>query len=96
MTGKVVTLGDPGRHFWLTRSVARSLQVNLSDAMECDLLSTVGYEALVTRCRQCQHVTACEDWLAKQAGTARHAPPFCRNRDTLDDLAARLRPLRRA
>jgi len=76
--GKIFPLGSPETHFWLTRSMARRLGVNLSEAMADDLLSPQSYAAMVTRCRQCPHVGACQAWLA-QSTCAPEAPDHCLN-----------------
>ncbi len=55
--GIVSPLGDPAKHFWLTRSVARAMGLSLSEAMAEDRLSALDYADLVTRCRTCQRVT---------------------------------------
>lgn len=70
-------LGDPARHFWMTRSVARVMGVSLSDAMAEGQLTPKGYADLVTNCRRCVHVDACEYWLAHQAGRAETTPEGC-------------------
>mgnify|MGYP000441467491 CR=1 FL=1 len=90
MTARIAYLGDPTRHFWLTRSVARAIEVNLSEAMAQGLLSARGYAEMVTRCRRCPHVAECQSWLAENGGSATRAPAQCANRDTLNELAERL------
>ncbi|GAA6163952.1 hypothetical protein NBRC116590_16560 [Pelagimonas sp. KU-00592-HH] len=74
---KIQPLGDPARHFWMTRSMARVLGLSLSEAMADGRLSQKGYADLVTRCRQCHHVAACEHWLGQQGGHAEAAPECC-------------------
>lgn len=90
MNAHVAYLGDPTLHFWLTRSVARAMQVNLSDALAQGLLSAPDYSHMITRCRACQKVEDCEKWLANCGGTARSAPGFCAHADILDCLADRM------
>ncbi|MEQ9695778.1 DUF6455 family protein [Shimia sp. SDUM112013] len=80
-------LGDPARHFWLTRSVARSMGVSLSDAMAEGALSEKQYADLVTNCRKCALVDHCQSWLGGQAAGADCAPEGCVHAD----LFARLR-----
>lgn len=75
----IATLGDPARHFWITRSVARALGVSLSDAIADGLMTGDDYARMVTRCRTCQHVSACEQWLGQQAERAGQAPDWCLN-----------------
>lgn len=84
--GVIFSLGDPARHFWLTRSVARSMGVSLSEAMSTGRLSAQGYAQMVTDCRKCLFVTQCEHWLAQSGGGASEAPEVCANADLLNDL----------
>ncbi|SHM09447.1 hypothetical protein SAMN05443432_104385 [Roseovarius litoreus] len=90
MNAHVAYLGDPTRHFWLTRSVARAMNLNLSEAMAHGYLSARAYSDMITRCRTCQHVESCELWLASSAGGARCAPAHCVHADILNDLADRM------
>ena len=80
-------LGDTELHFWLTRSVARVMGVNLSEAMADNRLTAQDYSALVTACRGCALVENCTLWLAEHASTTRLAPPGCVNAGQLEDLA---------
>ncbi|WP_235857827.1 DUF6455 family protein [Marimonas lutisalis] len=86
MSDNVIHLGSPELHFWLTRSVARAMGVNLSEAMARGELSADGYAALVTRCRQCPHVASCETWLATGAVQRCEALEVCANREVLERL----------
>lgn len=82
----VLRLGDPARHFWITRGVARAMGVRLGDAMADGRLSAEGYARLVTRCRTCPHVADCERWLAYHPGPTGAAPDNCCNADVLESL----------
>ncbi len=91
MNAHVAYLGDPTRHFWLTRSVARAMDVNLSEALAQGLLSARGYSDMITKCRTCQHVAQCEMWLASFGGAANRAPEHCAHADILNALADRMK-----
>ncbi|SPF81164.1 DUF6455 family protein [Pseudoprimorskyibacter insulae] len=82
----IMHLGDPVHHFWLTRSVARVLGLNLADEMRSGHLSEKDYAGMITRCRTCPHVAACQEWLSDchAGGTAPLAE--CRNSDLLTAL----------
>ena len=85
--GRILSLGAPERHFWLTRSMARTIGVSLSEAMAEERLSPQGYAELVTRCRQCPHVEACHQWLGSaDAVNADHVPGHCLNATILNRL----------
>jgi hypothetical protein len=71
--------GDPDLHFWLTRSVGRSIGLNFSEALHEGRLTARRYADLVATCRTCPHVARCQAWLAETAGpgTIPRAPDFC-------------------
>jgi len=84
MTQKV--LGEVEKHFWLTRSVARCMNVSLSEAMAEGRLSADRYAELVTRCRASHCSSQCAIWLSEQQSEARTAPDFCANAHILNAL----------
>ncbi len=90
MTAQLSHLGDPNLHFWLTRSVARAVRVNLSDALASGQLTPTGYADMVTKCRRCPHAEACAAWLAENAAGALEVPAHCANAAILNDLIAEL------
>lgn len=84
---KAMDLGDIERHFWLTRSVARAMGVNLSEAMAEQRLSPEEYTEMVTFCRAQGCHAACQRWLAAQTGARPEGPPeYCANADILARL----------
>lgn len=80
------SIGDPARHFFLNRAVARSLGISLSDALSDGRLSARAYAGMVTNCRACLFAEACEHWLAAQISLADAPPPQCRNGALWRDL----------
>lgn len=86
MTAEVMRLGDPDLAFWMTRSVARAIGINLLHSMEAGALSAADYAALVTRCRKCPHAEVCTAWLAINGAGADRAPDHCANADALNAL----------
>ena len=83
----VANLGDPNRAFWLTRSVARTVGLNLSDAIDEGKLSVEDYAEMVTRCRMCPHPETCEVWLAANGKGALLVPDHCANATSLNRVA---------
>ncbi|TMV10369.1 hypothetical protein FGK63_01575 [Ruegeria sediminis] len=81
-----ISLGDIEKHFWLTRSVARCMDVSLSEAMAEGRLTEQGYAEMVTRCRAADCHRQCELWLATRQACAEAAPEFCANADVLNRL----------
>ena len=83
---KRVALGDVEKHFWLTRSVARCMNVSLTEAMADGRLTPDRYAELVTRCRASNCSGQCAIWLSEQQSEAHAAPDFCANADLLNAL----------
>ncbi|KUF10215.1 DUF6455 family protein [Pseudoponticoccus marisrubri] len=83
-------LGDPAHHFFLTRSVARVMGLSLSEAMNRGQLAPATYADMVTGCRACPLVEACQHWLAARTDLSASAPPGCCNGETLQRLARAL------
>lgn len=79
-------LGDPAVHFWLTRSAARAMGINLSEAIAAGRLSAQAYAQMVTACRRCPHVESCRNWLASEAMAQYSAFTDCPNRQDLEQL----------
>ncbi|HKK85916.1 MAG TPA: DUF6455 family protein [Roseovarius sp.] len=92
MTAQVSHLGDPNLHFWLTRSVARAVRVNLSDALAAGQITPNLYAEMVTKCRRCPHVATCEAWLAQNGAGAQEVPAHCANASILNALIEELGP----
>ena len=84
--GKMEYLGHPDRHFWMTRSMARALGLNPSDAIRAGELSSERYADMVAACRKCRHVARCQDWLARSGAGADQAPAFCAHAETFNTL----------
>ena len=82
----VLPLGDPAMHFWLTRSAARAMGINLSEAMAAGKLTARDYSAMVTNCRQCTFVEGCQRWLATVAVQRNETYEDCRNKALLEQL----------
>lgn len=71
-------LGDPALHFYMTRGIARLLDVNLGDALREGRLSPDAYAKMVTRCRGCAYAAQCKEMLAKTVDLDA-PPPHCPN-----------------
>ena len=79
-------VADVERHFWLARSVARVLGVNLSAAMAQGRLSATQYSEMIDRCQSGGCHASCEAWLARPSGSADAAPAECRIARILERL----------
>ena len=85
-TGVILRLGDPDRHFWLVRSVARVMSLNLGAAVARGDLEREAYRGIVNRCRRCPLVAQCESWLAASGGLSATPPPGCAVASDLERL----------
>ena len=86
MEGTSISLGTIERHFWLTRSVARVMDINLSECMADGRLDETGYATMITRCRAGGCHAMCESWLATQTDRPARAPEHCANAEVLNRL----------
>lgn len=84
--GIVARLGDPDRHFWLARSVARVIGLDLGAAVTRGDLSCEDYRAMINRCRTCPMVATCQTWLGASRGQAEAPPHGCLIAGELDGL----------
>lgn len=76
-TGVILKLGDPDRHFWLLRSVARVMNLHLGAAVARGDLGRDDFRNMVNKCRTCLLVDKCESWLAASCGVSATPPPGC-------------------
>ena len=75
----MTTLGDPRRHYWLVKGMAKATGVDLVGAVEQGRLTASEWAQTVQSCRACDWVDGCSDWL-KMGGIATVPPRSCRNR----------------
>lgn len=80
--------GNTDFHFWLTRSVGRTIGLNFSQAIGDGRLDAEEYRNLVYSCQTCPCVESCQRWLAGQRSASRvtRPPTFCRNARKLEAL----------
>ncbi|MCA0929109.1 DUF6455 family protein [Ruegeria profundi] len=80
------SLEDVEQHFWLTRSVARCMNISLTEAMAVGRLTPDCYAEMVGRCQAAQCSDKCALWLSQQQSEAPEAPEFCASADLLNPL----------
>jgi len=66
--------------------MARTMDLNLSDAIRSGELSFSRYAEMVALCRKCPNVVRCQEWLAHSAVGAARAAEFCAHADTFNTL----------
>jgi hypothetical protein len=76
-------------HAELMRRMAGTLGLDLTEAVLAGELAAPDLRGLVLNCMACREAGACTEFLDSHAETgADAAPGYCRNRATLDRLAA--------
>ena len=84
-------LGDPAEHLNLVRHMSRATGVDLAAAAADGRLTQEEWAGMVTRCRTCQWVDGCKDWLSllpEPGGAPEHPPVQCVNKGRLAQRAA--------
>lgn len=82
------TLGNARDHFWRVIKMAKANRVDLSDALDEGAITVDDYADMITGCRGCAQVGACDRLLATQPVLA-EAPDYCVNRKTFAQLKLR-------
>jgi hypothetical protein len=75
------TLGNARDHFWRVIKMAKANNVDLSTALDDGAISSAAYADMITGCRGCENVGACDRLLADNVQLDQ-APSFCVNQDT--------------
>lgn len=73
--------------FWLMRSAARKVGVDLRKAMEAGDFSPQKYATMVVNCCQCPLECQCRSWLDSTEGPSKSAPDGCLNSGAFAVLA---------
>lgn len=76
------------RHMDLMYKVSGAVGVDLGAAVADQRLTAPELRAMAIRCKGCKEEAACWAFLDEHDGEADAPPSFCRNRDTLNRLAA--------
>lgn len=87
MTKLLTGAASPDHAFWIARSVARVLGLDLSGALADGRLTPQGYAMLVARCENCRLAEGCQLWLAQQTGTPAAPIEGCANAEDFAALA---------
>lgn len=79
-------LHDLSRHFWLARSMARTVGLHFGDALRDGRMTSDDYARIVASCARCSAIQPCMAWLGNGANHGTEAPAFCRNAETFKRL----------
>lgn len=74
------------RHFWLSQGMARSIGVNVNEALRVGRLDRDAYAELVARCCHCARTEQCLGWMARQGAGAEALPGWCALKPELEAL----------
>ncbi|RAP41422.1 hypothetical protein BYZ73_10795 [Rhodovulum viride] len=69
--------GRLSKHFWLTQGMARTIGVNLNDALRSGQLGRGEYSELVAACAHCGRAEECMRWMGHQVTGADRLPEWC-------------------
>ena len=83
-------LGDPVKHLFLARSMAKAAGVDLEALQAAGHLPQDAWAGMVQRCRGCdwERSGGCHEWLDRQEPGAAIVPQACANVKMFDFLAA--------
>ena len=78
--------GTLSKHFWLAQGMARTLGVNVNDAMRQGRMGREAFAELVALCCHCGRAQACMDWMGRQHAGAEELPGWCPLKPHLEAL----------
>jgi len=78
--------GRLSRHFWLIQGMARTLGVNLNEALRTGRLGRNVHAGAIADCCACGKTARCMGWLAQQGAGADELPRYCRLKPLLEGL----------
>jgi hypothetical protein len=78
------------RHFWLTQGMARTVGVNLTEAIATGRISRAELADMVVRCSGCEYPERCVRWMADGAHLGEDPPAYCLNHEVIASLRARV------
>ncbi len=72
--------------YWLTNGMARSVGVNLPDAVAQGAIDRHRISEMVAQCRSCTKTEACLLYLAQGEGHGDDVPSYCLNHEAIEAL----------
>jgi hypothetical protein len=77
------------RHFWLTQGMARTVGVNLTEAIAAGRMTREDLAAMVVRCAGCEFPERCVRWMADGRHLGEDPPAYCLNHEAIEAIRAR-------
>lgn len=78
--------GKLSKHFWLTQGMARTIGVNVNDALRDGRIARGEYAEMVAACCHCDRAEHCMAWMGQQAAGAEALPGWCVVKPRLEGL----------
>jgi hypothetical protein len=78
------------RHFWLTQGMARTVGVNLTEAIAAGRMTRSGLGDMVVRCASCESSERCVRWMSDGRHLGGDPPAYCLNHEAIEALRARV------
>jgi len=80
-------------HAELVEKMAETLGVDLTEEMMAGRWTPEDMQSTVSRCLGCTDPSQCKGWLQDNAAGADETPGYCRNKDLLEAMRAKLAPV---
>lgn len=87
--GERLSVTEAERHYWLTQGMARTVGVNLTEAIAAGRIARSDLAEMVVRCASCEFSEACVRWMADGRHLDENPPAYCLNHETIEALRAR-------
>jgi len=78
--------GRLSKHFWLAQGMARTIGVNVNDALQSGHIGRGEFAELVARCCHCDRSETCMAWMGHQGAGAETLPGWCALKDRFEAL----------
>jgi hypothetical protein len=78
------------RHFWLTQGMARTVGVNLTEAIAAGRMTRDDLAHMVVRCAGCEFPERCVRWMADGRHLGEDPPAYCLNHEAIEAIRARV------
>lgn len=78
------------RHFWLTQGMARTVGVNLTEAIAGGRITRADLADMVVRCAGCEFSERCVRWMADGRHLGEDPPAYCLNHEVIEAIRARV------
>ncbi|MBN2906379.1 MAG: hypothetical protein JXJ18_06715 [Rhodobacteraceae bacterium] len=78
--------GKLSKHFWLAQGMARTIGVNVNEALSVGRMGRGEFAELVARCCHCDRGESCMAWMACQSAGAEDLPGYCALKPRIEAL----------